>query len=154
MGGGGTRGGIMGPGRGGDRLRSSRVLCANWQVPVASKGQWPAMKYLQSFVKRFCSKAALSAAPDDAAAAAAAAASAGEIWGGGASPGGGRGGGQAWGEAPTSAKDPAGCCAARRAAASASGSETERANPNAVAASRGARNSSFECANWQVLVAA
>ena len=112
------------------------------------------MKYLQSFVKRFCSKAALSAAPDDAAAAAAAAASAGEIWGGGASPGGGRGGGQAWGEAPTSAKDPAGCCAARRAAASASGSETERANPKAVAASRGARNSSFEWANWHVFVAA
>merc|ERR1719465_55819 len=35
------------------------------------------MKYLQSFVKRFCSKAALSAAPDDAAAAAAVAASRG-----------------------------------------------------------------------------
>ena len=95
MGGGGTRGGIMGPGRGGDLFLSSLVEWANWQVPVASNGQWPAMKYLQSFVKRFCSKAALSAAPDDAAAAAAAAASAGEIWGGGASPGGGRGGGQA-----------------------------------------------------------
>ena len=34
------------------RMRSSRVEWANWHLPSASKGQCPARKYLQIFVKR------------------------------------------------------------------------------------------------------